>query len=60
LASSSFNYKVNTSYLILSWVYLFLSLSAKFSRKVVYINRLGQLEEYVHLESIQIPVEVKK
>ncbi|CAF5180190.1 unnamed protein product, partial [Rotaria magnacalcarata] len=31
----------------------------KFSRKVTYINRLSQLEEYVHLDNIRIPAEVK-
>lgn len=34
--------------------------SAKFSRKVTYINRLDQLAEYVHLDNIQIPEEVKR
>ncbi|CAF0754260.1 unnamed protein product, partial [Rotaria sp. Silwood1] len=41
------------------WPVLRSLISAKFSRKVTYINHLGQLEEYVHLENIRIPVEVK-
>lgn len=34
--------------------------SAKFSRKVTYINRLSELAEHVHLDNIRIPTEVKK
>jgi hypothetical protein len=33
--------------------------SAKFSSKLIYINRLGQLTEYVHLKNIKIPDEIK-
>ncbi|CAF0806247.1 unnamed protein product [Rotaria sordida] len=41
------------------WPVLRSLISAKFSRKVTYINHLSELEEYVHLENIRIPVEVK-
>jgi hypothetical protein len=48
-----------TKWIKFLWPFLRSIISAKFSRKVTYINRLSQLEEYVHLDSIQIPVEVK-
>ncbi len=36
-----------------------LCLSVKFSSKLIYINRLGQLTEYIHMNNITIPSEVK-
>ena len=34
--------------------------SSKFSNKMTYINHLGQLNEHIQLETIPIPVEVKR
>ncbi|UJR35841.1 hypothetical protein I4U23_028586 [Adineta vaga] len=48
-----------TKWIKFLWPFLRSIISAKFSRKVTYINRLSQLEEYVHLDNIRIPVEVK-
>ena len=34
--------------------------STKFSKKVVYANRLADLEEHLHLAQLDIPESVKK
>ncbi|CAF0905843.1 unnamed protein product [Adineta steineri] len=48
-----------TKWIKFLWPVLRSIISAKFSRKVTYINRLGELAEYIHLENIRIPNEVK-
>jgi len=48
-----------TKWIKFLWPFLRSIISVKFSKKVTYINRLSQLGEYVHLESIEIPVEIK-
>ncbi|CAF1011627.1 unnamed protein product [Didymodactylos carnosus] len=47
------------SYAWLLRSYLKIDRNVKFSRKVYYINRLGQLADHVHLDQITIPIEVK-
>ncbi|CAF2050718.1 unnamed protein product [Rotaria magnacalcarata] len=48
-----------TTWIKFFWPVIRPFISVKFSRKVTYINRLSQLEEYVHLDNIRIPAEVK-
>ncbi|CAF4526416.1 unnamed protein product, partial [Rotaria socialis] len=48
-----------TKWIKFLWPFLRSIISSKFSSKVIYINRLGQLVEYVHMENIKIPTEVK-
>ncbi|CAF0829049.1 unnamed protein product [Adineta ricciae] len=48
-----------TKWIKVLWPFLRSMISAKFSQKVTYINRLHELEEFVHSENIRIPVEVK-
>jgi len=49
-----------TKWIKFLWPVLRPFISSKFSRKVTYINRLSELNEYVHLTNIRIPVEVKE
>ncbi|CAF0938787.1 unnamed protein product [Rotaria sordida] len=48
-----------TKWIKFLWPFLRSIISAKFSSKLIYINRLGQLMEYVHLDNIKIPPQVK-
>ncbi|CAF0885266.1 unnamed protein product [Rotaria sp. Silwood1] len=48
-----------TKWIKFLWPFLRSIISAKFSSKLIYINRLGQLMEYVHMDNIKIPPEVK-
>ncbi|CAF2387859.1 unnamed protein product [Rotaria sp. Silwood2] len=48
-----------TKWIKFLWPFLRSIISAKFSSKLIYINRLGQLMEYVHMDNIKIPAEVK-
>ncbi|CAF0863435.1 unnamed protein product [Adineta ricciae] len=48
-----------TTWIKFLWPFLRSIISVKFSSKLIYIKRIGQLTEYVHLENIKIPSEVK-
>ncbi|UJR10182.1 hypothetical protein I4U23_014397 [Adineta vaga] len=48
-----------TTWIKFLWPFLRSIISVKFSSKLIYIKRIGQLTEYVHLENIKIPNEVK-
>lgn len=47
-----------TIWIQLLWPVLRSIISSKFSSKAVYIDRLGQLADYVYLENLNIPPEV--
>ena len=47
-----------TVWIQLLWPVLRSIISSKFSSKAVYIDRLGQLADYVHLENLAIPPEI--
>ncbi|XP_028397348.1 rho GTPase-activating protein 8-like isoform X2 [Dendronephthya gigantea] len=49
-----------TGFIKVIWNVLKQFISAKFSQKVVYANRLADLEEYLHLPQLDIPEVVKK
>ncbi|CAF0975201.1 unnamed protein product [Adineta steineri] len=48
-----------TAWIKFLWPFLRSIISVKFSSKLRYINRIGQLTEYVHLNNLKIPEEIR-
>ena len=52
-------YSFSCKFFILFYVFVFcFCFSPKFSRKLCYVTRLEDLAEYVHLDQIDVPVQV--